>query len=115
MKFLLIYLLLIIFSFSLFSQTDEQRLQLKGFAREAEQEWKEKRLEAESLAVKFGLSIQVSDPWGSGTEVQRFENGIPLYYITHNLNAAKTISTNMVWPDGGYGFNLSGTTESIGI
>lgn len=86
-----------------FSQTVDQKIQLINFAKEKDQEWKEKRLEAELLAVKSGIPIEVIDPHGSCSELQRFENGMPVYYITHNLNAAKTISTNKVWPDGGYG------------
>ena len=36
-------------------------------------------------------------------------NGIPVYFITNNLNAAKTVSTNKVWSGGSAGLNLSGS------
>ncbi|MEA3446359.1 MAG: S8 family serine peptidase, partial [Bacteroidota bacterium] len=37
------------------------------------------------------------------------ERGNPQYYITHNVNAAKTISTNNVYSGGGAGLSLSGS------
>ena len=40
--------------------------------------------------------------------------GRPFYYQTVNLNAAKTISTNKVWPGGGYGYALTGSGTALG-
>ena len=40
--------------------------------------------------------------------------GRPFYYGTHNLTAAKTVSTDKVWPGGGYGFSLSGSGTALG-
>jgi hypothetical protein len=42
------------------------------------------------------------------------DRGRPRYYQMLNLNAAKTLSTNKVWPDGGYGFSLTGSTTLLG-
>ncbi len=42
------------------------------------------------------------------------ENGHPVYYATDNLNAARTISTDDVWPGGGHGFTLSGLGTAQG-
>ncbi len=41
------------------------------------------------------------------------DNGIPQYYITHNENAAKTISTDKVYSGGGAGLSLSGTGVTV--
>ena len=41
------------------------------------------------------------------------ERGNPQYYITHNENAAKTISTNKVYAGGGAGFSLDGTGITV--
>lgn len=44
--------------------------------------------------------------------------GFPIYYITgNNIDAAKTISTNKVWPGGSLGLNLtgSGMANRLGI
>ncbi|MFH0778139.1 MAG: S8 family serine peptidase, partial [Candidatus Eisenbacteria bacterium] len=41
------------------------------------------------------------------------ERGRPLCYQMNNFTAAKTISTNKVWPGGGYGFSLSGSGTAL--
>ncbi len=38
--------------------------------------------------------------------------GMPVYYLTTNLNAARTISTDEVWPGGASGHNLTGSGTS---
>lgn len=46
------------------------------------------------------------------------DNGMPVYYKLHNINAARTISTDDVWPGGGAGYNLTGaatTYAQLGI
>jgi len=42
------------------------------------------------------------------------DRGRPRYYQMLNLNAAKTLSTNKVWPGGGYGYSLTGSTTLLG-
>lgn len=42
------------------------------------------------------------------------KSGQPIYYITDNLNAAKTVSTDKVWPGGSSGLNLDGTGMTVG-
>ncbi len=42
------------------------------------------------------------------------ERGNPVYYTVHNLNAAKTISTDDVWPGGSGGFSLNGSGTVLG-
>jgi hypothetical protein len=42
------------------------------------------------------------------------ERGRPFYYQTVNLNAAKTVNTNKVWPGGGYGHALTGSGTAVG-
>lgn len=42
------------------------------------------------------------------------ENGHPVYYGIENLNAARTISTDDVWPGGSGGFSLTGLGTSQG-
>jgi hypothetical protein len=38
------------------------------------------------------------------------DRGMPVYYKIHNLNAARTVSTDDVWPGGGAGHNLDGSS-----
>lgn len=40
------------------------------------------------------------------------DSGMPVYYTTTNLTAAKTISTDRVWPLGGAGYSLTGSGTS---
>jgi hypothetical protein len=41
-------------------------------------------------------------------------NGMPMYVETHNLNAARTLSVDDVWPGGGSGFALGGAGTTLG-
>jgi hypothetical protein len=40
------------------------------------------------------------------------DRGMPVYYKLHNINAARTVSTDNVWPGGGSGHNLTGTATT---
>jgi hypothetical protein len=97
------------------AQTEDQKRWLEQFSRGKAQLWQQQRAEAESLAGVLGLTIREEFPDGVVIELQRFENGLPVYYITHNLNAARTISTDRVWPGGSGGFSLTGSTDTLAI
>lgn len=101
-------------STTLHAQTYDQRQRLKQLAEELSVEYQVKRAEAEAFARQMGIPIRVSDK-GVTMELQRIEDGIPMYYVTQNLNAARTISTNKVWPGGGAGFDLTGSMETLGV
>jgi hypothetical protein len=42
------------------------------------------------------------------------EKGLPHFYTTDNLDAARTISTDDVWPGGSGGYSLSGSGTTLG-
>ncbi len=64
---------------------------------------------AEAKAKISSLPIRKDMPDGSTIEIVKWTDGKPpLYFLTNNLVAAKTISTNKVWSGGGYNYNLSG-------
>ena len=42
------------------------------------------------------------------------DRGMPVYFTTHNINAARTISTDDVWPGGAGGFSLDGAGTALG-
>jgi subtilisin family serine protease len=48
-------------------------------------------------------------------EIQRIWQGTPLYYVTHNLNAARTVSSDLLWPGGRSGLELDGSGICIGL
>ncbi len=115
-KYLFIVLLLnIIITQALLTQTTEQGQWLKQFSEERAIQWQHERAYAESLAKVLNIPIRQENPDGSVIELQRFENGLPMYYKTDNINAAKTVSTDKVWPGASGGFSLTGSTDTLGI
>ncbi len=87
---------------------------LKDIAQQREMQWKIQRSYAESLAILKKMPIRVEREDGTTFELQRFENDFPVYYTISNINAAKTISTNKVWPTSGPGFSLTGSGITLG-
>jgi len=77
-------------------------------------EWQARRAEAESLAASLYMPVRRDVPGGATIELQRFENGRPLYHVTHNDNSSKTISSNLVYPFGVAGYFLTGTGTTLG-
>ena len=94
-------------------QTKVEKLQERA-AFYKKQSLKEKK-DAIKLARRKGWIIRKEFDNGKIMELQRVENGKPIYYITYNLDAAKTISTNEVWSGGDAGLNLSGAGLTAGI
>ena len=56
-----------------------------------------------ALLANPGLKLMYAD-----------DRGRPVYYALDNLTAAATVSTNKVWPSGGYGFYLTGSGTAVG-
>ncbi|GAB4371339.1 MAG: hypothetical protein Kow0042_14030 [Calditrichia bacterium] len=118
---LLIILLLIFFSPSSgigqhsFNPT-EKTLRLISLAARYEDEYHRKYHEALAAAQKHNWIIKQEMPDGSTMEIQSLRyDGMPLYFITTNLNAAKTVSTYPLWPGKISGFDLSGSNVQIGL
>jgi hypothetical protein len=67
------------------------------------------------IARKINYPVFYEAPDGSTIQLKQLsKTGRLQYYTTHNDNAAKTVSTNKVWPGGNLGFNLSGGGFTIG-
>jgi hypothetical protein len=98
-----------------FSQTLEQRRTLLQLSEEYRVQWERQRSAADSLAAVLATPAFFELPDGRVRELQRFENGHPLYYQTENLNAAKTISSDRVWPGGIGGLSLTGAGITVGV
>lgn len=112
---LLMMLIIIITSALLQAQTEKQREWLLKFAAEQELIETAQKVEAETIAKARNLPSRTEYPDGTIIELMRFENNHPVFYITEsNLNAAKTISTDKVWPGGSGGFSLTGITDTVG-
>lgn len=67
------------------------------------------------LAKDRGILVTTTDADGRTYSLQKFVNGIPLYYKTFNAVAAKSVKTNLVHPDGGGGLSLTGLGVRLGI
>ncbi len=71
--------------------------------------------DAIAMAQKYDWPIRSVGPNGRVLELQRVEDGWPVYYVTHNLGAADTISADEVWPGGGAGLTLTGEGVTLGV
>ena len=71
--------------------------------------------QAKQFAQQNGWAVKGVMPNNREFELQRIINGIPMYYITDNLNAAISVSTDKCWPGGISGLNLTGTGVTLGI
>ena len=94
-------------------ETNVEQLQEKAdkYKRQAVKEKKK----AVEMAKQKGWIIRKEFDNGRVMEIQRVENGKPIYYVTYNLNAAKTISTDEVWISGNSGLDLSGSGMKAGV
>lgn len=114
MKKVLLVLIMLILSNSLWAQTNVQINDLKTFSEEYKKTSIELRSEAEKLAKQLNIPIKKTLEDGTVIELQYFENDLPVYYITNNLTAAATISTDQCWPGGSLGLNLTGSGITLG-
>src|SRR6056297_348490 len=94
-------------------ETKVEKLKKQGIKHKKEA-LREKQ-EAVEMAKKKGWIIRKEFKNGGVMEIQRIEDGKPIYYITHNIDAAYTISTNEVWSGGDAGLNLSGSGLMAGV
>ncbi len=95
-------------------QVDRESLTAFIAERSADVSWNREEIEAK--AARIGLPLRVLTPDGSEAALIRFHetDGRPIYYITHNLNAARTVSTDKVWSGGGLGLELDGLGQVLG-
>jgi len=109
---LFLYFLVILFDQSIIAQSKTNVQNLHEFAEQKKIEWESAREEAERYALKNNLPIRKEFPDGTIIEIQKLQNGIPVYYITHNVDAAATTRTEKLYPGGGLGLNLTGSGYS---
>lgn len=70
---------------------------------------KSDRQEVQEYARRLGIPVRRALPGGGVLELQRIAPGIgPVFYITNNVDAADTVSTDEVWPGGSAGLDLDG-------
>jgi PKD repeat protein len=121
-KYTIQFLLLLCFSTTLFAQQYKSAGTAKNGA-DLEQIFQD-NFSLMQLAIKqkaAQLNIPIRETFPNGVErefVGISPTGMPIYVqTTNNLEAARTISTNRVWPGGSTGLNLtgSGMTNRLGV
>ena len=81
--------------------------------------WKQQAETDRSNALFRAKLLKIPTEYRFGTmgvaKLVRFEGTRPVYYQTRNLNSAKTIGANLVWPGGSAGYNLDGNGVTIAV
>ncbi|MBI9067455.1 MAG: S8 family serine peptidase [Salinivirgaceae bacterium] len=89
--------------------------ELEQLSKRYEQEYIANKQRAIELAKQKGFDIKKQYANGKLIELQGIsETGKPIYYVTHNIVAAKTVSTNKVWSNDFLGLDLNGTDMIVG-
>jgi hypothetical protein len=97
-------------------QTDPQEQRLLELSETFSQQFADRRAEAEAFALANDLPVRIEMEDGTIIELQFIDElGVPQYYITNNLNAARTIFTDRLWTGGLSGLDLMGTDYLLGI
>ena len=87
-----------------------QKTKLQALAKTLEKRDIADRAQARAFAARAGIPMRRELPNGGVLELQRIVPGKgPVFYITHNIIAAQTVSTDEVWPGGSVGLSLNGT------
>lgn len=94
-------------------QLDRERL--LNIASQQQVQWQAERALAEEKAVRAGLPVRQLFEDGTVMELQSFKDGFPVYYFTHNLQAAQTSHIDALWNGGSFGTSLDGSSEILGI
>ncbi len=95
-------------------QKDQKREKLLKLAEEFHKKYELQRAEVERVAKEKVWVIREETEEGV-SEIQYIDkNGMPQYYITQNLNAARTINTDDLWVGGSLGLNRTGSGFTIG-
>lgn len=111
-------LLLIHLPFWAFAQNDKvarstNRAELLKLAQEFEQKAKNDKLTALFLAQQMGWEVKGTLANGQEFELMAVENGLPIYYITDNAEAAITTSTTALY-SGPFNVTGNGISPAMG-
>lgn len=123
-----ILLIIIVASFSgfygLYAQPSQERMtklmpetkveRLREMALDYEKEFLERKRVAEVRARQENWPLRKEMPDGTIYEITGFSGNMPEYTITYNHIAAQTTGTDLVYPGGGFGYNLTGKGMFIG-
>lgn len=104
-----VFLILLLMQTVLTGQTETQTEKLLQFSQYLEQNFVIEHQEAVALMEQIGYPARQEFEDGKIIEVMKLTNGIPQFYITHNLGAAQTTRANRLWPGGTLGLSVTGS------
>ena len=91
-------------------ETATRRADLEALASRLYQRDSIDRAHAQAWAQRVGIPSRRALPNGGVLELQRIApDAGPIFYITHNILAAQTVSTDKVWPGAPAGLSLDGS------
>jgi hypothetical protein len=92
-----------------------RKADLQTLARGLEKRDENDRQQVQEFARRTGIPLRRELANGRLLELQRLSPGNrPVFYITNNVDAADTVSTDEVWPGGSAGLNLDGNGMTVG-
>ena len=92
-----------------------RKANLNSIALSSQQRDNSNREAARQWAASKGIAVRRVLPNGRVLELQRLAPGTgPLFYLTNNIDAADTVSTDELWPGGSLGLNLDGSGMTVG-
>ncbi|HRI46780.1 MAG TPA: S8 family serine peptidase [Ignavibacteriaceae bacterium] len=98
------------------AQSVLQKEWLRKFAAEQDEYFKKNYSEAETIAKSMNMPTVYTNSFGSIMVLAGHDNGRLIYDATENLNAARSVSTDKVWSQGGIGiYFLSGAGQTLGL
>jgi hypothetical protein len=110
-----IFLLAICFPGLIIAQDLTRKEELLRFASEHRTVEEMQKAEALRIADSLGLVVRFEDENGKTMKLIKFQNGMPFYYVTDNLNSAITMSSDEVWPGGAANLSLTGSGMTLGV
>ncbi len=88
--------------------------QLRALAARLHQQHAQRQLELRSRFSAAELDLLLLST-GRVAQLQRLAGRRPVYYITDNLNAARTVGTDRLWPAGDLGLALTGESVTVAL
>jgi len=111
MKKLITKVLLVVALFGfgqIFAQTETNVAALNQLSAEFDAQWKANQIKVQQYATEHNVPIYQELEDGRTMQIVDIQDGKPVFYITHNLGAAKTTRASEIWPGGSSGINISG-------
>lgn len=107
---------MVIVAIQLNGQTVTNVDELHKLADEFAAQWSANQVKVQQYAADHNIPIRRELPDGRVMEMVDVRDGIPMYYITHNLGAAHTTKAAEMWEGGSTGLDLNGSGyDKVGV